>query len=382
MAYHPTAALFEKYRLGGLTLRNRVLLSPMTRVSAEDDGTVNARMAEYYRVFAAGGFGAVITEGSYIDSAHSQTYLHQPGLARPEHVQSWASVTAAVHAEGAAVIAQLQHSGPQSQGNPHITGVRGPSAIPAKGEQLAMYRGSGPYPRPAALSLTELSGIRVAFVEAARNARRAGFDGVEIHGANGYLLDAFHTDYLNNRTDQYGGTPANRVRLSAEIAQDIRSALGGDFIVGIRISQGKVSDADHKWSGGVEEAHTIFNTLAAAGVGYIHTTEWRAGAPAFPDQDPRPLSALAEEFAPGTTIIANGHIDTGENADQLLDSGQADLVAVGKAALTNRDWPQRVRQGRDLTAPFNPQRFGELATIQDWELDATTLLGAEEPVRS
>lgn len=369
-------SLHDAFRLGSLTLRNRAVVAPMTRISAEPDGTLPQRVAEYYRIFAAGGFGAVITEGSYIDSTHSQTYFDQPGLARQDHVASWRAVTDAVHSEGAAAIAQLQHSGPQMQGNPHASTPKGPSAVAAKGEQLAMYRGRGPYPRPEALTLAEIAEIRRSFTDSALRARAAGFDGVEIHGANGYLLDAFHTDYLNTRQDQYGGSPKARVRLATEVARDIRAALGQDFIVGIRISQGKVSHPDHTWSGGVQEARTIFGALAESGLDHIHTTEYRASAPAFPDEDPRPLSELARAFAPGTTVIANGHIDTGEEAQGLLSSGRADLVSIGRAALSNRDWPLRVREGRALEPPFSTDRFGGLAILQAWEVEADRLLRA------
>lgn len=366
-------SLHDEHRLGHLRLRNRAVLAPMTRISAEPDGTVSRRIAEYYRMFAAGGFGAVITEGSYIDSAHSQTYLDQPGLSREEHVAAWRAVTDAVHGEGAAAIAQLQHSGPQMQGNPHAATPKSPSAVPARGEQLPIYRGSGPYPVPEELTLEEIARIRRDFVEAAVRARAAGFDGIELHGANGYLLDAFHTDHLNLRDDEYGGSAEARVRLSAEIVRDIREELGNELVLGIRISQAKVSDSAHKWSGGVEEARTIVEALADAGVDYLHTTEHRAHAPAFPDQDPRSLAQLARDFAPGISVIANGHIDDGETAKHLLATGQADLVGIGRAALTNPDWPLRVRDGLPLLPPFTADRFDGLAVVRDWELDPERL---------
>lgn len=364
-----TDTLLGTAGLGPLRLRNRVLLAPMTRISANPDGTIPRRMEDYYRRFAVGGFSALITEGSYIDSEHSQTYFDQPGLAREDHVGSWRRVTEAAHAAGAAVIAQLQHSGPQSQGNPHTSGVLGPSAIPAKGEQLPMYRGSGPYARPAAMSLADIAAVRRAFVNAALRARRAGFDGVEIHGANGYLLDAFHTDYFNARTDDYGGSPRNRVRLSTEIAADIRSALGEDYVVGIRISQAKVSDSAHRWSG-PDEAETIFGLLGRSGIDYIHTTEWKALEPAFPGQDFRSLARIAKESAPTTTIIANGHIDLPATARAVLDTEQAGFVAVGRAALSNRDWPLRARRNEAFVPPFDPHDFGGLATLQEWETNS------------
>ncbi|MCP3426925.1 NADH:flavin oxidoreductase [Rothia sp. AR01] len=368
------STLFQPYQLGSTTLRNRAVLSPMTRVSAEADGTVTEQTAEYYRIFAAGDFGTIITEGSFIDAAHSQTYLRQAGMATERHVQAWRRVTAAVHREGANIIAQLQHSGPQGQGNAHETGVLGPSAIPARGEQLAMYRGQGPYPTPMPLDVDGLTRVREAFVASALRAQQAGFDGVEIHGANGYLLDAFLTDYLNHRDDNYGGSAQNRIRLSAEIARAVRTAVGPDFTVGIRISQGKVSDLHHKWTGGVAEAATIFTTLAETGLDYLHVTEHIATEPAFPGQDSRSLAQLAREFAPNLSIIANGSINTSEPAHTLLEEGAADLVAIGMAALSNRDWPLRVLREHPLEPAFSPRKFGGLATVQDWELDADAQL--------
>lgn len=360
--------LFDQARLGSLTLRNRTVLAPMTRISADADGCVNDRMIQYYRRFAAGGFPLLIIEGSYIDTAESQTYLHQPGMATAQQVESWRPLVSAMHAEGAAVIAQLQHSGPQGQGNPHSQRLLAPSAVPARGEQLSMYRGEGPYDIPDPIADNDVEAIQQAFVDAALRARDAGFDGVELHGANGYLLDAFLTDYLNQRTDQYGGDPANRVRFAAETAQRVKTAVGEDFLVGIRISQGKVSDAHHKWSGGVDEATTIFSRLAETGIDYLHTTEWKAAEPAFPNEDPRPLSALAKQAAPDLTVIANGHLDTGKAATALLQQGHADLVAIGQAALSNPDWPNRINSGIELLEPLSPAAFGDLATIQDREL--------------
>lgn len=362
--------LFDAYSLGGSTLRNRTVLAPMTRISADADGCVNGRMIQYYRRFAAGGFSLLITEGAYIDVAESQTYLNQPGMATEDHVKAWQKLVSAVHSEGSAIVAQLQHSGPQGQGNPYSDRLLSPSDIPARGEELKMYRGEGPYKKPEAASIEEIESIQQSFVEAALHAREAGFDGVEIHGANGYLIDAFLTDYLNRRTDNYGGTPENRVRFATETVNKVRTAVGEDFIVGIRISQGKVSDAHHKWSGGVQEALTIFSQLAKSGVDYIHTTEWKANVPAFPKEDPRPLSALAKQVAPEITVIANGHIDTGEAADKLLELGYADLVSIGVAALSNPDWPNRVEYSEAVSRKTPSELFGELAIIQNGEIKA------------
>ncbi|MGM7669866.1 NADH:flavin oxidoreductase [Microbacterium sp. A93] len=360
------STLHESYPLGGLHLRNRTALAPMTRISAHDDGRASARMRDYYRSFAEGGFGLIVTEGIYPDTAHSQGYLGQPGLATEEHVAAWRSITDAVHEHGTAIIAQLMHAGPQSQGNAYTSELRSASAVRAQGEQAGMYGGSGPYAVPEALDAEGIGQVISGFVAAALRAREAGFDGVEIHGANGYLVDAFLTDYLNVRTDGYGGSALNRARLAREIAQAVRAAVGKDFVVGIRISQGKVSDATHQWAGGVADAEAIFGSLAEAGVDYLHTTEWKANAPAFPGRDERTLAQLARAFAPGVTVIANGHLDTGADAARALENG-ADLVAIGKAALAQHDWPARVQRGRELLDPLAPSVFGELATVQDWE---------------
>ena len=165
---------------------------------------------------------------------------------------------------------------------------------------------------PKAMTAEHITQVRAAFVNAARMARDAGFDGVEIHGANGYLLDAFLTDYLNIRTDDYGGSVANRVRLATEVCGDVVAAVGADIAVGIRISQGKVSDNQHRWAGGEDDAAEIFTALADTGIDYIHTTEYRALAPAF-DNTVKPLAKLAKQYS-RLSIIANGHLDDPHDA--------------------------------------------------------------------
>lgn len=258
------------------------------------------------------------------------------------------------------------HAGSQSQGNPHTTTTWGPSSVRPKGEQLAMYRGSGPYQIPEAMTVEHIAQVRAAFVNAARMARDAGFDGVEIHGANGYLLDAFLTDYLNTRTDGYGGGVANRVRLATEVCGDVVAAVGADIAVGIRISQGKVSDNQHRWAGGEDDAAEIFTALADTGIDYIHTTEYRALAPAF-DNTVKPLAKLAKQYS-RLSIIANGHLDDPHDAAAIIDSGAADVVALAKPALANRNWPHRVRTGQPLSADLPADLFGPLATVKDWEV--------------
>ncbi len=359
-------SLFGPTSIGDVNLTNRIALAPMTRVSAAADGVPTDRIGRYYRVFADGGFALLITEGLYIDDQTSQGYFFQPGIANAAHAAGWKRVVEGVHACGSKFFAQLMHAGSQSQGNPHTTTTWGPSAVRPKGERLAMYRGSGPFQMPEAMTTEQIGRVRTAFVNAARFARDAGFDGVEIHGANGYLLDAFLTDYMNARTDGYGGSVANRIRLAAEVCGDVVGAVGTEIAVGIRISQGKVSDNHHRWAGREEDAAAIFTALTDTGIDYIHTTEYRALAPAFADTT-KPLAELAKQYS-GLSIIANGHLDDPADAQAIVDPGIADVIALAKPALANRDWPRRVRAGQPLSPDLPTDLFGPVADLKDWEV--------------
>lgn len=352
--------------IGRLQVANSVALAPMTRISADGDGVVTERIARYYQRFAHGGFGLLITEGVYPDTAWSQGYLNQPGLATDLQAEAWRPVLEAVHTAGAPILAQLMHAGSQSQGNPHRAGTAGPSAVAPRGSQLAMYRGEGPYPTPAAMDGGDITEVRRGFVAAAQRAVAAGFDGVEIHGANGYLLDQFLTDYLNQRQDHYGGTVEHRVRLLAEVCADVVDAVGDRTTVGVRISQGKVSDAHHRWAGGKDDAEAVFTALSAAGVDYVHTTEQNASAPAF-EAGTDTLGSLAKQFG-RVPVIANGALDDPHAARSVLHSGDADLVALGKGALADRDWVHAVQNGRTVRTELHPDQFGPLADIKDFEL--------------
>ncbi|WP_442791189.1 NADH:flavin oxidoreductase [Mycobacterium sp. Aquia_216] len=347
-------------------MTNRIALAPMTRVSATADGLPTERIGHYYRAFADGGFALLLTEGLYIDDQTSQGYFFQPGIANSAHAVAWRRVVEGVHASGSKFFAQLMHAGSQSQGNSYTSTTWGPSAVRPKGEQLAMYRGSGPFQMPEAMTAEQIGQVRAAFVNAARLARDAGFDGVEIHGANGYLLDAFLTDYMNARTDRYGGNVANRIRLATEVCGDVAAAVGADIAVGIRISQGKVSDNHYRWAGREDDAATIFTALAATGIDYIHTTEYHALAPAFEGTETS-LAEFAKHYS-GLTIIANGHLDDPRDAATIIDSGTADVIALAKPALATRDWPHRVRTGQPLSPDLPADLFGPIANLKDWEV--------------
>lgn len=355
-------------QLGRLSLKNRIAVAPMTRISASEDGRASADMVRYYQGFAEGGFGLVITEGVYPDLAFSQGYLHQPGIADEAQAAAWKPVADAIHGAGAGAIMQLMHAGALSQGNRWRQDSVGPSAVQPRGEQLGFYRGEGPYRMPREITEQEIRAVVDAFAAAAVRARDAGFDGVEIHGANGYLLDQFLTDYANGRGDRYGGPVENRVRLLVETVHAVRAAVGRDYLVGIRISQGKVNDYHHKWAGGQRDAEIIFARLAEAGVDYLHTTEFDAQAPAFgaDNSDGDTLAGYAKRFGK-LPVIANGQLGTPDAADAILAGGKTDIVALGKSALANRDWPRRAA-GDGKLEEFDFGLLQPIAHIKDSEL--------------
>lgn len=347
-------------------LRNRLAVAPMTRVSATPQGEPTQAMHDYYLRFARGGFGLVITEGLYTDQAFSQGYLNQPGLSSDEQARGWAPITAALHAQGALAFAQLMHAGALSQGNRFRTHGVAPSSVQPKGKQMTFYYGQGDYALPREISEDEIAEVVQGFVDSAvRAVRLGGFDGVEIHGANGYLLDQFLTAHTNLRTDRWGGSVEHRVGLLVEVLTAVKAAVGELVPVGIRISQGKVNDFTAKWAGGEQDAEVVFGALARAGADFIHVTEFEAWQPAFADEG-ESLVALARRHAPGVAIIANGSLHDVARAGEVLDAG-ADVVALGRGALANPDMPQR------LTSALAPRAFdggilGPIADIKAQEL--------------
>lgn len=358
--------LFTPSSIGKVTLKNRLVVAPMTRVTASEEGVASERMKAYYEDFTRGGFALVISEGIYIDKEWSQAYAFQAGLTSPQQVAGWRDVTDAVHQQGGHIFAQIQHSGALSQGNSFREGTVAPSALRPVGNQMTFYRGEGEYPVPRALSEEEIQGIISSFADAASNAvNQAGFDGVEIHGANGYLLDQFFTDYTNLRTDCWGGDIAGRLQLILEVIKSVRQRLGQAIPVGIRISQGKVNDFFHKWANGEDDARIAFTLLAESGIDYLHLTEYEAWQPAFPG-NLLSLIELGRKYAPNLTIMANGSLHDECRALQVMEMG-ADFIALGRGALANHDWPQRVANGKSVRE-FDNAILGPIANIKDSEL--------------
>ncbi|MDQ0981399.1 2,4-dienoyl-CoA reductase-like NADH-dependent reductase (Old Yellow Enzyme family)/arginase family enzyme [Pseudomonas synxantha] len=365
-------------QLGGLKLKNHLAVAPMTRVTATEHGKITAAMHEYYLRFAQGGFGLVITEGLYTDKHYSQGYAFQPGLADDEQAQAWAATVQAVQAGGSRFFAQIMHSGALSQSNRFCTETVAPSAIKPKGQQLSFYYGKGDYAEPTELSEQQIAEIVEGFVSSAvRAVRISGFNGVEIHGANGYLLDQFLSYETNKRTDRWGGTTHGRVSLLAEIVEKVKKEIGQSAQVGIRISQGKVNDFTSKWPGGKADAQIIFSALAQAGADFIHVTEYDASKPAFPDgQDT--LVSLAHRYAPGVSIIANGGLEDLESASKVLDAG-ASVLTIGKGALANPDLPNRLEAQLEMR-PFNGDVLQPIANIKQSEL-TIELAGSRKTLR-
>ncbi|HLZ67732.1 MAG TPA: NADH:flavin oxidoreductase [Aliidongia sp.] len=361
-----TSALFAPIDINGLTVKNRLAVAPMTRITATEDGRATETMTRYYERFARGGFGTVLTEGIYTDQAFAQGYVHQPGMSDEAQANAWKPVVTGIKAHGALAIAQMMHAGAISQGNRFRDGTVGPSAVQPKGQQMTFYHGKDRYGLPAAITEEQIADAITGFAgSAARAIEVAGFDAIEIHGANGYLLDQFLTDYTNQRADRWGGATVNRVRLIVETFKAVRAKVGARVPVGVRISQGKVNDYHHKWTGAERDAEIIFGSLADAGADFIHVTEFEAWKPAFAEGGPS-LMRLAKRYAPKATIFANGSLHEIEQARAALDDG-ADIVTIGRGALANPDLPRRLSNRTALNA-FDPAILGPIANIKETEL--------------
>lgn len=348
----------------GSDLPNRLAVAPMTRVSARPDGSPTQEMADYYAQFATGGFGLVITEGIYTDSLFSQGYLNQPGLVTPEHTTGWHAVTEGVHQAGARTVAQLMHAGALSQGNRYAAATAGPSAVAPRGEKMPEYGGSGPWPVPQEMTRKDIDDAVEGFVAAACNAHEAGFDGVEVHAANGYLLDQFLTDYTNQRTDGYGGQVANRIRLTVETVAAIRRRVPDDFWVGVRLSQTKINDFTYRWPGGAGDAEQIFSALASAGADYLHVaSEGRDWVETARLDNGETITALARKVT-DLPVVANGSMHHLEQASDVIEHGHADLLSLGRSALANPDLPRRLANKEPLRA-FDPELLHPMATLSN-----------------
>lgn len=361
-----TSPVLTGTTLKGLTLANRLSVAPMTRISATIAGVPTERMARYYQRFAKGGFSLLTTEGIYPDKAYAQTYKDQPGLVDREQAEGWKRIVDAVHAAGGRIFAQLMHGGALAQGNPFRSDTIAPSALRPRGKQMVSYHGEGLYAVPREMEEADIAEAISGFAQAATLAIEvAGFDGIEIHGANGYLLDQFFTDYTNRRQDRWGGGIGKRLGLSLAVLDAVRSAVGDGVPVGIRLSQGKVNDNKHKWTEGEDGAAIVFKALAASPADFVHLTEFEAWQPAF-SAGGRSLVTLARQHAPDLFVIANGGLHDMARAEQVLQAG-ADMIALGRGALASPDWPHIAAAKREAR-PLELEMLSPISDIKDSEL--------------
>ena len=332
--------LFDPLKLGALTLPNRVLMAPLTRLRAGDTNIPNALMAAYYRQRASAGL--ILTEATPV-SPQGIGYQGVPGIWSKEQVEGWKQITRAVHEAGGRIFLQIWHVGRISDPIFHHGGLPvAPSAIAAKGN-VSLLRPQRAYVTPRALETTEIPGIVESFRRGAQNAQDAGFDGVEIHGANGYLLDQFLQDSTNKRTDAYGGPIENRARLMLEVADAAISVWGAD-----RVGMHLAPRADSHDMGDSDRRATF--TYVARELGRRKIAFIAAREKVGPD-------SLGPELkkAFGGVYVANEGF-TGDSAQAALDAGWADAVAFGKLFIANPDLPERLRSGAPLNAPV-PETF-------------------------
>lgn len=356
MKHHP---IFQKANIWQRELINRTVVAPMSRVSATPNGLATDEMADYYAAFASGGFAVIITEGIYTDIHDSQSYNNQPALVNAPQYASWQKVTHAVHQSPTLILAQLMHGGALSQCSDNTLA---PSAIKPAGVKMPSYGGDGDFPLPREMNVTEIQRMQKGFINGAINAHKAGFDGVEIHGANGYLLDQFLTPELNLRNDRYGGAMQNRFRVIAEIIAGIKASVPQNFIVGLRISEGKVNDLTYRWSNDIETAKALSKEIKISQPDYVHvavqTGEWERDS-FFADG-----TSLASVIRKATNIpiIANGGLHHLDKAETALKDNHADLIAIGKAALADPYWAVKTLRGLP-TNPFHRDMLWPEATI-------------------
>ena len=339
---------FDTFRLGGIELPNRIVMAPMTRSRAYGPGaTPTDLMATYYAQRASAGL--IITEGIQ-PSVVGQGYPDTPGLHSAEQVVAWRVVTDTVHAAGGRIFAQLMHAG--RVGDPALLpdGLSpvGPSAVAIDG-QIYTHSGMKPFVAPHALTADEVTATIADFAHAARNAIAAGFDGVELHGANGYLIQQFLSTSANVRTDAWGGSIEGRNRFAVEVARAVTAAIGADR-VGIRLSPGTTTQ-------GIEETdvaaqyEALVGQLAEVGLVYVHILE---------SEGLRPLSRTLRAAWPGAFILnpSTRPAPTGLSELSLVQDGTTDLLSFGGLFLANPDLPARLAAGGPFNEPDRATSFG------------------------
>jgi N-ethylmaleimide reductase len=343
---HPMSdvSLFSPLQVGALTLENRVVMAPMTRSRAVEAGVPNALMAEYYAQRASAGL--IVTEGTS-PSPNGTGYARIPGIWSQAQVEGWRLVTDAVHARGGRIAVQLMHTGRVGHpaNLPPGAEVLAPSAIAAPGTMYTDAAGLQPFPVPRAMTDAE---VRIAIgelVAAARNAIAAGFDGVELHGANGYLLEQFLSPHTNQRTDAWGGSVEKRLTFVVEVVRAVAAAIGGER-VGLRLSPYGANAGMQPYPEIEETYAKLVAALAPTGLQYLHLVDHSAmGAPPVPAA----LKRALRRAWPRTFILAGGFDRA--SAERALRDDSTDLVAFGRPFLANPDLVTRLEKNLPLNPP-------------------------------
>lgn len=344
--------LFDPIQLGDIALANRVVMAPLTRSRALAGNVCGPMTVDYYRQRASAGL--IISEASQI-SPTAQGYLDTPGIHSPEQVAAWRQVTDAVHGAGGKMVVQLWHVGRISHVSLQPGGIAPVSSTSRPADAVTFTRdGFLPVSTPRALRDDELPGIVADYAQAARNAQAAGFDGVEVHAANTYLLEQFLRDSINDRSGPYGGSIANRARLLVEVVEAVAGVIGAGR-TGIRLSpmtrfrNTTALDSDPQALYGY-----VVERLAPLGLAYVHVIEGETGGPRVPEGAPAfDYAALRSRF-PGAWVVNNGYSRV--EAIDAVASGKADLVAFGRPFIGNPDLVRRLREDAPLNAP-RPDKF-------------------------
>lgn len=354
------SSLFQPYSLGPHTLKNRLVMAPLTRSRSQQPGNIPTRLNAFYYAQRAEA-GLIVSEATQI-SQQGQGYAWTPGIHTPEQVEGWRRVTDAVHEANGLIFNQLWHVGRVSHPALQPGGALpvAPSGLAVSGMAFVTNaRGEPeflPHPVPRALETSELPGIVRQYVHGAKNAMAAGFDGIEIHAANGYLLDQFLNSTTNRRDDAYGGSVENRARLLLEVVEAVCEVWGSER-VGVRLSPlGTFNDM------GDEDPETLFGyvaeRLSELGLAYLHLVDSTlvSGSQTRATPEPRgeAMLRLIRERYKGTLIVCGGY--TRERAEAALAEGRADLVAFGRLFIANPDLPERFRQNAPLNVP-DPETF-------------------------
>ena len=341
--------LLSPYNLGPIALKNRIVMSPMTRSRAIGN-VPNDLMAEYYQ--QRSGAGLIVTEG-VSPSPNGLGYARIPGIFSEEQVEGWKKTTSAVHANGGKIFIQLMHTGRVTHplNLPAGGQVLAPSAVKLSGQMWTDAAQMQDYPEPKAMTAEELQHTKQEYVNAAKNAIAAGFDGVELHGANGYLLEQFLSPFSNTRTDSYGGSIENRARFVVETAAEVAAAIGKEKTA-IRLSPYGVFN-DMPAYGEIEaEYKYLAEQLNKIGIAYIHIVDHSSmGAPAVPLEIKQII-----RYAFNNTVILSGGYDLAR-AEADIESGLGDLVAFGKPFINNPDLVARFEKGWPLSTDLNFDTF-------------------------